>query len=403
MSISKTIQNIPPVLVLFLSLMIGVALALSSAAVHVSVASFANPTKQLGYFSEINWSLNFILFVPLALFFFASSFNCIRSVIRDLASAQMIVDANGQPIGEAGLQGDWEKTVSPFLIVGVVLGGIGMIASWIEWWNNFHYTDSPLADVLAKTQLAKGWNLAPLSYPPPHHLLAAKIFGLAAYTMQGTIVASYFCFLCVIYGFATWLYNFTTNNTPSELLPDTGSNDTRRGFENFEPMIETLMFAALACFGIVFLTRLDHAFLQSSSATFGEFVQNDIWWGFVNGVKNITKASADLFQVADIGYSVAMVGAGLILTLVTAFFIPTIILRQAARESRQRAIQHFRNDPEKLNKLHTMTFWPMLYPTPIQLLGFLFLAAMCFAFFKLTLVLVGAAILVAITKLVKLV
>src|SRR5580698_10554056 len=69
MSISKTMQNIPPVLVLFLSLLIGVAMALTSAAVHVSVASFADPAKQLGYFSEINWSLNFILFVPLALFF----------------------------------------------------------------------------------------------------------------------------------------------------------------------------------------------------------------------------------------------------------------------------------------------------------------------------------------------
>jgi len=32
-----------------------------------------------------------------------------------------------------------------------------MIASWIEWWNNFHYTDAPLADVLAKTQLV-GWS-----------------------------------------------------------------------------------------------------------------------------------------------------------------------------------------------------------------------------------------------------
>lgn len=111
MSIGRLIENVPPVLVLGISLLVGVALVLASTACGTNVATFSNPAKQLGYFYEINWSLNYILFVPLALYFFMSSFNRIREAIRDLADAGMIVDGQGRTLPETALQSDWRKTL----------------------------------------------------------------------------------------------------------------------------------------------------------------------------------------------------------------------------------------------------------------------------------------------------
>ena len=401
MSIGRLIENVPPVLVLGISLLVGVALVLASTACGTNVATFSNPAKQLGYFYEINWSLNYILFVPLALYFFMSSFNRIREAIRDLADAGMIVDGQGRTLPETALQSDWRKTLDRFVRVGVVLGLIGLCASWVEWWLDFRYPDVPIAEALLQSKLARGWNLAPLLQPPPHHIVVAKIFGFAAFTAQGIFAAVYLLFLCIIFGFATWLYRFTTDMTEWELVPDTRSDDRRCGFENFESLVETLLLAALCCFGVFFLIRLDHAFLDSTAFDLGGFVQNDIWSGFINGIKDLGKGSATLFQIGDIRYSVEMAGTGLVLSLVTAFFIPTILLRQAAEVSRRRAIHRNQDNPEVLLKLDRMVLWPMLYPQPVELLGFLFLAAMCFIYYKLTLVLVGVALAAVVTKFVK--
>lgn len=54
MNFSSRIQNISPVRVLFIFLMVKVALGLGSTTVQVNIASFPAPYKQLGYFSEIN-------------------------------------------------------------------------------------------------------------------------------------------------------------------------------------------------------------------------------------------------------------------------------------------------------------------------------------------------------------
>lgn len=63
MSIGRLIENVPLVLALGISLLFGVALVLASMACGTSVAMFSDSPKLLGYFYEINWSLNYVLFV----------------------------------------------------------------------------------------------------------------------------------------------------------------------------------------------------------------------------------------------------------------------------------------------------------------------------------------------------
>jgi hypothetical protein len=311
----------------------------------------------------------------------------------------MVVGADGKALTEATLQADWQRISGRAIVAAAILAVVALSASWIEWWMNFHYSLGQLGDVLANTGLGPGWNLAPL-VNPPHHILTVKAFGFLAYTMQGIVASAYIGFLSIMFGFSTWIYQFTTEITGAELVPCTTSDDERRGFENFELLIETLLFASLCCFGIFFLTRLDHAFLASPSVNLSAFVQQDLWWGFIHGFKELAKGSPSLFDTGAFGYSIEMTGIGLVLSLVTCFFVPVIILRQAARESKRRLLMRTQDNTIR-SVLKSMVFWPIQYPGPMQLLGFLFLAAWCFLFYKLTLVLIAATLAAIIAKFAK--
>jgi hypothetical protein len=74
-----------------------VLLIVGSVVSHTSKAVFSQIGKTLGYFYEVNWSVNYVVAIPIALYFCASAMNAIRHVIAELAKSNMIVGANGQP------------------------------------------------------------------------------------------------------------------------------------------------------------------------------------------------------------------------------------------------------------------------------------------------------------------
>ena len=71
--------------------------------------------------------------------------------------------------------------------------------------------------------------------------------------------------------------------------------DPRKGFERFEPLIETLLSLALSFFVVFYLTRLDNEFVLSDSQSFGEFIKSDLWYGFINGIAGLFKGKNDFF------------------------------------------------------------------------------------------------------------
>jgi hypothetical protein len=50
-----------------------------------------------------------------------------------------------------------------------------------------------------------------------------------------------------------------------------------------------------------------------------------------------------------------------------------------------------------------MVIWPLKYPGPVELLSFLVVAATCFVFYRLTLVLAGVVIIVSLKRVLKIV
>jgi hypothetical protein len=385
----SSIENIPPALVAAISMLAGVLLLVGSVAAHANKAVFSGMDKTLGYFYEVNWSVNYVVAIPVALYFCASGLNTIRSVIGNISRAGMIVGPDGAGRDCAYLLEDWHKVLKRFVYVGIVLALVAIGISWREWFQDFSYDphlDS--AAVMKLTGLLPGWNLAP-TVNGTQFFRAARVFGFLAFTMQGLVASCYILFICVIYAFATWIYRFTLDSTQDELVPDTSSPDPRMGFERFEPLIETLLSLAIAFFVVFYLTRLDNAYVPADAHGFGEFVRTDLWYGFINGIGGLFKGKGDLFYPGkDLTNAIVIVGAGLGIAVVTGFLFPAVIVRQAAMSSRDRM-----TTPPK-----GMIFWPLRYPKPVQLILLITLASACFVFYRLTLVIVGAMIALGVKE-----
>ncbi len=385
----SSLENVPPALVAALALLTGVLLIIGSVLSHTNKAVFSQIGKTLGYFYEVNWSVNYVVAIPVALYFCASAMNAIRHVIGELSKSKMIVGSDGEPRDRVYLLNDWHRMLKRFLYVGLVLALLAMAISWREWSLNFAYDPTlDIKAVMKNTGLLPGWNLAP-TVNGSQYFRPAKAFAFFAFTAQGLVASFYILFMCVIYGFATWIYRFTRDSTEDELVPDTKSSDPRKGFERFEPLIETLLSLALAFFVVFYLTRLDNEYVLSDSQGFGEFIRSDLWYGFINGIGGLFKGKGDLFYPGkDLTNAIVMVGAGLGIAVVTGFLFPAVIVRQAAISSRDR----MERPPEG------MVFWPLRYPKPVQLILLIVLASACFVFYKLTLAIVGVIIALGVKE-----
>jgi hypothetical protein len=93
----SSLENVPPALVAALALLTGVLLIIGSVLSHTNKAVFSQIGKTLGYFYEVNWSVNYVVAIPVALYFCASAMNAIRHVIGELSKSKMIVGSDGEP------------------------------------------------------------------------------------------------------------------------------------------------------------------------------------------------------------------------------------------------------------------------------------------------------------------
>lgn len=197
-----------------------------------------------------------------------------------------------------------------------------------------------------------------------------------------------------------------------ELVPDVRSPDERRGFENFEPFLRNILLASLFFFGVFFLTRLNGAFLLSDAKTIWQFIRSDILLGFVYSEAGLVKnASQLLYPGPDLTTPIVTVGLGMGLTVGLAFLVPVVIVGLAASDSRSRArVEPIRTklrtwlgmtEPEFDAALGKMAIWPLKYPGPVELLSFLVVAATCFVFYRLTLLLIGMVIVASLKRVMK--
>ena len=372
----------------------------------LGLSEISTPHKELGYFYEINWSLNYLIVIPTALYFCSSTINGIPDTLRSLVRAHMIVRGDdGRPIEADEAITKWHEYGRFAMTASIVLIVFSLAVSLREW-NlacRFPLGFSTLTMIPAADRPLPGWSLAAIL--DPHVSRKANIwFGLAAYLTQGFVAGLFLSYVCIVIAFASLVYSYTTSSTSAELLPDVLSVDSRRGFDRFESLIENLLCSTIAFFGVFFLTRLDHLFLYSSQESILVFLKDSIAQGFFTGIKEIfTKGNPQLFEAGgNLDPSTVLVGAAAFVMVVTAFLIPASILRQAAARSRDR-FKDFVSDPgssikspagisieECEKRLDSMAIWPLRYPKPVQLLGIAAVALGSFVFYRLTLLFVGS-------------
>jgi hypothetical protein len=412
-SFLKSVESLPPVLALAFFFFFGMLLMLGSFAAHLNAVTDTSSGKKFGYVYEINWAVNYIVFVPIALYFCIAALNSIHQTITRIADCGMVVNPRGETVNKLRLSDEWQvygrRAIQSWLVATLIV----VIAVAAEWWQ---VCAVPIFTKMDYTRTAStGWTLAPHLSGGQISSSATLVFGAFAFLAEATVVSAFLLFICVIFAFAAWVFGYTNEDAADELFPNPKSDDPRRGFESFQLLIENLLLAAVSLFFVFFMTRLHSAFVDSNATSVMSFMAGDIGKGFFDGVKNLVKSGdPDLFATGKhLGYSVAMVGSATALTIITGFLIPGTIVRQAAIRARDRFVDWAPRHAREVNvlyeltleeaapKLKSMVFWPVLYPRPVQLLLFAGLAAGCFVFYKFTLILVGVVLYAGLQQVVK--
>jgi hypothetical protein len=369
------------------------------------LAKFQDGPKYLGWIYEINWSLTFAFFIPLSLYFSSSVLTSVPQVIATLARGRMVRNDAGELASPADLISNWRRRAGKSAWLAWSLGVIGFVVSWIMYWV---YCFRP-AFGLGRAMVHSWQNAVAIvqgvSTPPK-----LAIFGFLAYTSQGAAIACYLYYIIMIFTFAAWVFDYTkfdyTKTEPGAgIFPDLSEADNRYGFERFEPLIENVLLASIAFFFQFFMTRLFYIYMADKSSTsMFDLISHNMGPGFVEDVGALfSRADPSLFDFgSDLHLQDTMMIVATLVAVISAFLVPAVIVRQAAWRSRARLQEAIGSSPdiamrwynidaaEAERKLDGMTFWPIRYAQPMQLLVLILLAAACFFAYKLTLLLIAA-------------
>jgi hypothetical protein len=400
------LEDTPPIAIAGVAVLIGVLLMFGSLVAGVN--SFSYPgnsfshSKVYGYWYAVNWSLNYVLVIPIAIYCAANTFDCIRELISTLVASGMIIRPESSLTDRETID-NWHDFGRTPLIFALVLSGIAFVASWSEYYYSCFILGRHLADLGKLGGPILSWAVAP--YFNGGSIVGARVFGFIAFTAEGCVASVFIIFVAIMLAFSSWIFHFTSNGVAEELVPDLKSTDPghRNGFERFEPLVVNLLFALLFFFGVFFLTRLDSAFVRSPHADIFDFAAKDLGQGFISRNTN-EKIPHGPMELADeeVGYSIMAVGSAMGITLFMAFLVPSFILWRSAQISCSRASANLSRlqlpqrtgltADEIRSKLKEMTFWPLKYPRPAELTLFLLLGGACFIYYNLTLFLIGACI-----------
>jgi hypothetical protein len=312
----------------------------------------------------------------------------------------MVVNGTFRELPGAQVQQDWKDT-RPGAIWFALIVSIAFIASWGEWWVG---SAGPIFGHIEKEPIEQiGWTGGAL-VDNSINRVANVVLSFLGFTAQGFVVA-YFCYtIAIVLGFTVWIYHYDDAND-RKLIPNIKSNDPRRGFELFEPLMLRLLCMALAFTFVLFAIRMQVVYnsSQSKAATSLAFVLEDIVKGFFTNVKDVFAGrQTDLFEISLAPvYSMVISCSAMVVVVSLVTMLPMLILYFLARNSREsllRCLQEADCPPcnsrrmkkaDCIARLENMDFWPMRYPRPMELLAYIVFAAMCFVFYKFTVVLIG--------------
>lgn len=398
----QKIDRAPPPVLFVGYLFFGVVMLLATAVLNMATIDVGGEAPRLkGYWWELNWGVNHLILIPVGLFCSALVLRRLRDQVTRISALGMVVDKHFKALNSKTVVQEWER-YRPGPVWFSIIAVVSFSASWWEWVDG---SFAPLMGIGGRDN--PGWTSGALLNPSISRW-ANLILSFLAYTAQG-FVATLFCYVFAsVLASSIWIYSYS-DAEERKLVPNIGSLDIRRGFEEFEPMVFSLLYMAMSFTVVLFFIRIESLYDYSASTARSvfHFILEDVVTGFFVSVSSLFRGGQrELFDVGMASnYSTVIVCAAMSVILAMVLVIPTLILSLLARQSRDSLVQCLALDEcppcaaRKLEKgtceerARSMDFWPLRYPRPMELLGFVVVAGFCFFFYRFTFLLFGALVI----------
>jgi hypothetical protein len=391
---------------LMAAVMAGLIMILLAFASQIAIISLPDPDgKSVGYVTALNWSFGFTLLAPFAIMFVVATAQSFELALEDMRNAGMFVTRSFSPTSDEEIDSavaDFRSKVAYVLLVGMALG---VIEGAVEW-----YVGSGDALLRGNPKLAAkiDWSVAATLEPNLVSTPFNAFVGLLAFLYQGVFLGFFIGFLGVLCLAAIWMGRFASPRSGDNgirLIVDTRSTDHRCGFEIFDSFFDNMLLFVGFAMPLFYLSQIQNNYLHDpKTKTLWEFLQNE----FIQGTTDFSskdnwqltrEMTSNLFDPTFLNFSNVSTMIGALLLLVVVMLIIVIVLRQAAQDARRRtlgALAHGQLDDAKLDpvarkRIEEMQMWPLAY---LQLNGLVFLVAtaiLSIIFYKVGVVLAGAA------------
>jgi hypothetical protein len=424
--IIKWVNDASPTNVFFATVLIGFSLIIYSYLLDIHSVKIAREIKgvqyyrEVGYFYAISWSLNCSIFFPFALYFMLKSLQSILHTLKALTTLKMVRNQHNEILNFEKMTDLWQKRAESSASLGIMIAMlVATSLSFGEWYlTNFRPLMIPGYEPI---QSSLDWGVGVLVHN--HKLLSIAnispwlrilnlIFDLICFAFQGLLIFSIISYFVLMTGFSK-LFAKDLEHADVFLIPNIESKDKRQGFEEFEPMMTEMLFAALFTYILAYLSRLQNIYLHCPSATsLWDFVREDIVLGFLSIDKfQLFSWQAACTDALPIELPDILVVSCTLLVILALLMIVMLTLRQTAESAKSRLrriinegkdfsqISH-RTKEDIETRLMEMEIWPMRFPKFNALLTICVLGIAAIWFYKIGLFILGIILAVLIYRVV---
>lgn len=368
-------------------------------------------SRQVGYLFAPNWSINYLLLLPLAVYLMLEVIGGFYEALEQLYEREMVRDQSFAVVNDLGVVAAWVSGTRLRTILLVVLAvALPAIVSYLEWYPNNYQRVLQLGGP-APAPKDYDWGLRALveQWTPWGRRLNVA-FDFLAFTCQAILLGTIIAFFLVCLDFARAI-----GHAP-RLVPDLRSGHERRGFEDFEHPLRHLLIVTLVAYLMCYFVRLENVYLASPGfSSLGDFVNRDILNGVVAAVQGGSGWRNELprlFAVAaPVSRQAFLAGSAAFILLVFTFQLVVMTVGSAASRARATALRHFNArgnharvlfdmpPAEERDQLRTMNVWPLGYFTLNALLTLAFMALATLYYYRIGLFAFGFIVLLILGRL----
>ena len=356
-----------------------------------------------GYFSAINWSVGFTLFVPLFFYYGLGAFKTANRFGSNLFEKGMLVNINfrSEPDAEKHFNDTWKSILIANERWAIFLLCCGLMFTSYEWWTS-SYGPLMCGSVIPEVD----WSVKALDTSSNVNPLVNAAFSFFVFSMQAAFIGGLAYFISLIISVVTLL-------SPEErksvrIIPNLNTDDSRLGFQVFENLAVNILWTSAFGYAIFYLSRLWNAYLHADQpySSLYDFVIGSILTGFSKNVsfqKIVSQAGDTLFEIGTFSSSGILVISAALVIFSLSVIIVLVALRGLASQSKDELLTFleskdesflFSGIPKKkcIAKLKAMEMWPISYPKPTELLLMATFALISLIFFRMGLLYIGTLI-----------